>query len=140
MEAAVVFYWLKIAFWVAVGFWILGTNYKEGLWGNAVVVVNGICAFPLAVAIGHGATMIVLAQSGVGDVFARRMIGMAFMWVMFAGVLALFRTLTDRLSRTKVRFFKPIDRAGSMVFIALSWLGLALYAAFVSAYSQTLLT
>lgn len=37
------------------------------------------------------------------------------LWGLFAGVLMLLRTLTDLLSRVKVRFIKPVDMAGGFL-------------------------
>ncbi len=99
-----------------------GSLYPEGMWSNAVRLVNVVFAALLA--------------TNFWEPLARWAEGMAptftffwdflCLWGLFCVFLIVFRVPTDMLSRVKVRFLKIADRIGSAFFGL--WIGWVLVA------------
>ncbi|NQU26144.1 MAG: CvpA family protein [Candidatus Nealsonbacteria bacterium] len=95
----------------------VGTLWAEGMWGNAVRLVNVVTAAllatnyfePVADWLQSNAT----SYTYVCDFLA--------LWGLFVIFMVIFRILTDRLSKVKVRFLKIADTAGSVFFSI--WVG-----------------
>jgi hypothetical protein len=91
--------------------------FREGLWNNALTVVNALFAG--------------LVASSFWEPVATWMEGMlpggtylwdfVSLWLIFCVTFLVLRTLTDLISRTRVRFKKPVDAAGSALFAL--WIG-----------------
>ncbi len=96
-----------------------GFLYTDGLWGNAVRLVNVIFACLLAM--------------NFYEPLAKRIAGLEAthsftpfvdflaIWVCFAFILKILLTITDKVSKVRVRFLKIVDRIGGIV-LAL-WIG-----------------
>jgi len=86
--------------------------YAEGMWSNAVRLINTVTAALLA--------------TSLYEPLARWLEGMMpsytylwdfiSLWVLFGAFNIVFRELTSALSKVKVRFLKIADRIGSGVF------------------------
>ncbi len=94
-----------------------GTLYPEGLWSNAVRLVNVIFAALLAVnfwePLARWAEQMEPTFTFFWDFLC--------LWGLFCVFLVIFRLLTDFISRVKLRFRKIVDRIGS-AFLSL-WVG-----------------
>jgi hypothetical protein len=95
----------------------LGFLYQEGMWGNAIRLINVVTAGLLATnffePVADWLEGMQPTYSYVWDFLA--------LWGMFAFFLIVFRAATDLISRVKVRFLKLADRIGSAFFAA--WIG-----------------
>lgn len=87
----------------------------QGLWTSAIALVNVTTAALLAINFWEPlATWI----ETLGP-FARRstyVIDFVCIWLLFALCLTVLRTVTDLISKTKVRFIRPLDVAGGAIF------------------------
>ena len=95
----------------------VATLYTEGMWGNAIRLINVVTAALLAVNFWEP-----LARwlEGFNASFCYFWDFLA-LWGLFGLFMVLFRLATDFTSRVKVRFLSVVDRAGS-VFFAI-WVG-----------------
>lgn len=97
---------------------ILASLYTEGMWGNAIQLINTVTAALLA--------------TNFYEPTARWLEGMSdslrsytycwdylLLWVLFALFLLIFRSVTDKLCCVKVRFLKIADQIGSVIFACL---------------------
>ena len=91
--------------------------FNEGLWGAAIMFFNVMTAALLATNLFEPVANWILGMAPslyyAADFFA--------LWGVFVLSLLLLRTLTDFLSRHRVRFLKQIDTAGGVFFAA--WIG-----------------
>ena len=101
-------------------FGCLATLYTEGMWSNAIRLINVVTAGLLAVNFFEpvarwleGWNDWTKSCTYVWDFLA--------LWGLFALFMMIFRELTDRISKVKVRFLKLADRIGSAL-LAL-WVG-----------------
>jgi len=111
-------YWIALAF---IALWILGTNVKEGLWGNALLAFNWLVASFGAFALwqpGLKAALSALAPKP-DDQLTILMVGLGLYWVLFLAFFIGLRAATDGLSKVKVAFHPVADTVGSLVFCAL---------------------
>ena len=98
----------------------LASLYREGMWGNALRLINVVTAALLAVNFFEPAAR---ALEGMGDFFGSFTYFLDFLclWGLFVIFMLILRGLTDTLSRVKVRFLKIADQIGSVFFAA--WTG-----------------
>jgi hypothetical protein len=89
-----------------------GTLYPEGMWGNAVRLVNVVTAALLATNFWEPLARYLEEQAPTFTYFWDFLV----LWGLFGVFLIIFRALTDTLSRVKVRFLKIADRIGSAFF------------------------
>jgi hypothetical protein len=93
-------------------FAIVASCFAEGMWSNAVRLVNVVTAGLLAVNFFEP-----LARWLDGwDKAYTYLWDFLSLWGLFAVFLLVFRELTDRISRVNVRFLKLADRIGGVVF------------------------
>ena len=96
----------------------IGVLYPEGLWSNAVRLIN--------------VTTAALVATNFFEPLARWLDGMAdsytyfwdfiAIWGLFCATMVVMRAATDLISRVKVRFLNIVDRVGSVVFaVAVGW-------------------
>ena len=90
---------------------------QNGLWGNAIALLNTICAALLASSLWEPLADKLdkwqPAYTYLWDFIA--------IWGIFAISLGVMRAVTDALSKVKVRFRKPIDKFGGIFFAV--WTG-----------------
>jgi hypothetical protein len=101
---------LVIVFGACVGF-----LYNEGIWGNFLNLVNVTTAALLAT--NYFEPLAKLAEGYMGSFTF--FLDFLSLWALFSLFSIVFRLLTDRISRTKVRFLKVADQIGSPVMAAL---------------------
>jgi len=93
----------------------IGFLFPEGMWGNAVRLVNVILAALVA-------TNFFEPLAGKLDAWQPSYSycwDFLALWGLFGVTVVVLRTVTDRISRVKVRFLKIIDQIGSAFFAAL---------------------
>ncbi len=100
----------------------LAMLYQDGLWGNAVRLINVVTAALLATNYFEPAAAYLEGMqpsySYLWDFLA--------LWGLFVVFLALFRAATDTISRVQVKFLKLADQIGSVLCSA--WIGWVLIA------------
>ncbi len=98
----------------------VGCLYTEGMWGNAIRLINVVTAALLATNFWEPTAAWL---EGYSETFATYTYLWDFLalWGLFGIFMVIFRAATDLLSRVKVRFLKLADRIGSVVFAA--WIG-----------------
>lgn len=91
--------------------------YTEGIWGNAIRLINVVTAALLATNFWEPvATWLDYKQPSYTYVW-----DFLVLWGLFGIFMIVFRVGTDLLSRVKVRFLKIVDRIGSAVLAC--WIG-----------------
>jgi hypothetical protein len=98
----------------------VATLYTEGMWSNAISLINVVTAALLAV---NYFEPLAAWLEGLGDWWRSCTYVWDFLalWILFAVFSLIFRSLTDQISRVKVRFLKVADQIGSAVFAL--WIG-----------------
>ena len=91
--------------------------YTDGVWSNAVRLINVVTACLLAVnffePLAHWLDNWQPSYSYVWDFLA--------LWALFALFMTIFTLLTNHVSKVKVRFLKVVDQVGSSIFAL--WIG-----------------
>ena len=91
--------------------------FNEGLWTNAVTLINAVIAGLIATNFFEmGAAWLEEQASTI-----KYMTDVIAFWVIFGVCFFLFRLATDQISTVKVRFRKPVETAGSVIFAC--WVG-----------------
>jgi len=96
---------------------IAATLYPEGMWGNALMLINVVTAALLATNYWEPVSRMLESAAPTFTYFW----DFLALWGLFAIFLGIMRAVTDMLSRTKVRFIKIADNIGSGFFAA--WVG-----------------
>jgi hypothetical protein len=90
---------------------------REGLWSNALTLINVIFAGLLASSFWESAAAWLEGM----DASFTYLVDFIAVWGVFCLAFIVFRALTDYLSKVQVRFKKPVDMAGG-TFMAI-WVG-----------------
>jgi hypothetical protein len=94
----------------AILFAVVASCFAEGMWSNAVRLVNVITAGLMAMTFYEPlSNWLDTQQSSYTFLW-----DFITLWVLFAVFLVIFREITDRVSRVQVRFLKVVDRIGSV--------------------------
>ena len=106
--------------------WIIGTNLKEGLWGNVLLFFNWCIACFGALAVWRPALRLTLNALAPkpDDQLLIVAVAMGLFWILFLALFAGMRSATDGLSRVKVAFHPVIDTIGSLAFCGLLFAGI----------------
>jgi uncharacterized membrane protein required for colicin V production len=102
---------------LVVFFACFASSINNGLWSNLVLLINLISAALIATC--YFEPVADLLDDLMPDYGAAW--DFVSVWLLFAGSLGVFSVVTDFLSKTKVRFLKPIDQGGG-IFLA-CWIG-----------------
>jgi hypothetical protein len=94
----------------------VGFTFGEGLWSNAVRLINVVTAAILAMSFFEPVAKFL--DESVGDSYTYFWDFIA-LWGLFAAFVVIFRVATDTMSRVKVRFMTIVDRIGSVVLAVL---------------------
>jgi uncharacterized membrane protein required for colicin V production len=97
---------------------ILATLYTEGMWGNAIQLINTVTAALLATNFYEPASRWIEGMSSSFKSYTYCW-DYLMLWGLFALFLLIFRTLTDKICHVKVRFLKIADQIGSVIFACL---------------------
>jgi uncharacterized membrane protein required for colicin V production len=100
---------------VIILFATLAMLMPQGMWTSAIALVNVTTAALLAINFWEP---IVTWVEGMGP-FARRstyVLDFVVIWLLFAFILTILRAVTDLLSKSKLRFIRPLDVAGGAFF------------------------
>jgi hypothetical protein len=93
-------------------FAVVASCFNEGMWSNAVRLVNVVTAALLAVNFFEP----LARRLDAWDKSYTYLWDFLALWGLFAVFLLVFRELTDRISHVNVRFLKLADRIGGVVF------------------------
>lgn len=97
---------------LAVFFACVASLYREGMWGNAIQLINVVTAALLATNYFEPAAAFLAGWQPSYTYLWDFLV----LWGLFALFLSLLRAVSDLLSRVKVRFLKIVDRIGSGFF------------------------
>ena len=120
---------------------VVASLYTEGMWGNAIRLVNVVTAALLATNFYEPVTTWL---EGMSDTFKNYtyMLDFLTLWVLFAIFMAILRGITDKVSTVKVKFLGIADQIGSVVFacvVALVVVGYATFTLHTAPLSQNFL-
>jgi hypothetical protein len=108
---------------------VVASLYTEGMWGNAIMLINVVTAGLLATSYFEP---VAEKLEGMSDFLASCTYLMDFLslWLIFAVALVVLRILTDKICRVKVRFLKLADQIGSIIFACLVALAMVCFTTF----------
>lgn len=93
---------------------LFGFRWREGLWGNTLSTMAVLFSFLIAVGWWESLTILLVGQVEQMLYFA----DFLMFWVIFLVSLAIFNEITLLLSRVKVKFADPVEKAGNFVSLA----------------------
>lgn len=94
--------------------------WREGLWSSAIMLLNILAAATFATA-WYEAAVAFLITRGMSSY--EYLLDFVCIWGLFAVILLVMREVSDRVSRTKVRFRKPVEMfGGPVVAAAAAWI------------------
>jgi hypothetical protein len=100
----------------------LGFLFRDGLWSNAIRLVNVVFAGLLAMALYEPLARMMTTFNDDLHSYVPFFDFLA-MWACFVFFAAIFRGITDYSSRVRVRFLQVVDRAGSIVLsLCIGWI------------------
>lgn len=101
---------------LVVCFIVIAMLWNEGMWSNAITMVNivfaGILTWNLFEIVAGWLDKQIPSYTYACDFLA--------FWLLFALMFNVLRASTDQISKIKVRFKKPIEQGGRVVFAVLS--------------------
>jgi len=100
---------------IVVFLFCLAFSYREGMWGNAVTLINVIVAALLATSFWEPVARLLEGWMPSFTFF----LDMISIWLLFCVFLVIFRTATRGVSKYKVRFKQLHEQIGSVVFAML---------------------
>ena len=93
--------------------------WREGLWSTAIMFLNILAAATFATA-WYETLVAFLLKRGLSSY--DYLLDFLCLWGLFAVILLVLRETSDRVSRTKVRFRKPVEMFGCpLVAAAAAW-------------------
>lgn len=99
---------------VVLGIGVFASTMREGLWSNAVTLVNVVTAALIATNVWEPIASMLDEQLPSLTFFW----DLVLLWALFAVALLILRLCSDNVSKVKVRFKKPIDLFGGLFFAA----------------------
>lgn len=90
--------------------------WKEGLWGATIMLLNILLAATLATAWYEWVVALLKPRLPSYDY----LLDFAVLWGLFSLLLLVFREIADRMTRTKVRFRRPVEMFGAPVVAAIA--------------------
>jgi hypothetical protein len=105
---------------VFVWLWFIGSCTKEGMWNNAVTLIDAWMAvfvtFPLWLAGSVLAIDMLNLKPGADDFHLIFAIVIGLGWIFYLISFLIIHAISDRLSRTKVGFHPIADKIGAVLF------------------------
>lgn len=86
----------------------------QGMWTAALALVNVVTAALLAMNFWEPTANFLETSAGLRR--ATYVVDFITLWFLFAIILTILRTVTDLISKSKVRFIRPLDVAGGAFF------------------------
>lgn len=111
MTASVITF-LLLGLFIAVSFAL----WREGLWGAAIMLLNVLLAATVATAWYERLVSFLMGWIPTYDY----LLDFVALWGLFAVTLLALREVSDRVSRRKVRFRKPVEMFGGPVVAAIA--------------------
>jgi hypothetical protein len=110
----------------------LAMMVREGLWSNAIMLVNIVVSG--LVAFGFYSPLVVYLNEGLTDGQHTYWLDFAVIWALYGAAMVVSRALTGAASRTRMRFKNPIDPIGGpLMGLVAAWV----LAAFATATLHT---
>jgi hypothetical protein len=107
--------YLLLGLFIAVSFAL----WREGLWSAAIMLLNILLAATFATAWYERVVTFLMGRMASYDY----LLDFIALWGLFAITLLALREITDRVSRRKVRFRKPVEMFGCPIVAAVgSWI------------------
>lgn len=103
-------------FMVFVCFIVVAMLWNEGMWSNAITMINIVFAGILAWNLFEPAAA---WMEGQIKSYTYAVDFLTF-WLLFALFFNILRAMTDQISKIKVRFKKPVEQTGRVLFAVLS--------------------
>lgn len=100
---------------------VVAFTFSEGLWANAIRLINVVMAALLAFNFWEPLARLV---EGFGDLFVSMSYFLDFMclWLIFAAAMMFFNAATRAASQVKVKFLKVVDQSGSVALsVIIGW-------------------
>src|SRR5436190_2931236 len=111
---------MYIAFFLIVMFAGIAMTVREGLWSNALTLINIIVSG--LVAFGFYSPLVVYLDEQVTNGQHTYWLDFAIIWGLYAVTMIVMRTLTGAASKTRMRFKNPIDSvSGPLVGAIAAW-------------------
>jgi hypothetical protein len=105
---------------------VLVALWREGLWASIVMLFNLLLAATVATRLLPVVVPVVEPRLTSYTYFVDALV----LWGLFAVLVAVARGVTDHVSKTRVRFHKPVERFGTPLAAALAaWVAMAFTAA-----------
>src|SRR3954469_19260128 len=106
------------AFFAIVMFAGIAMTVREGLWSNALTLINIIVSG--LVAFGFYSQLVVYLDEQVTNGQHTYWLDFAIIWGLYAATMIVMRTLTGAASKTRMRFKNPIDPVGGPIVGAIA--------------------
>ena len=97
---------------------IVASLYAEGMWGNAIMLVNIVTAALLATNYWEPLADWLENMNDTMTTYTY-LLDFLSLWLIFVVALIVFRVLTDSICRVKVRFLNMANQIGSVIFACL---------------------
>jgi len=108
---------------------VVASLYTEGMWGNAIMLINVLIAGVLATSYFEPLANRLESMSDSLATYTY-LLDFLCLWVIFAVSLIVLRLLTDKLCRVKVRFLKLADQIGSVIFACMVAMAMVCFTTF----------
>ncbi|MBN2218453.1 MAG: CvpA family protein [Pirellulales bacterium] len=96
---------------------VVASLYTEGMWGNALMLINVVTAALLAT--NYFEPLARWIESMDWAASYTYLLDFLCVWLVFVVALIIMRVITDNLCRVKVRFLSLANQIGSVVFACL---------------------
>ncbi len=111
---------------IVISFIVVAMLWNEGAWSNAVTMFNVFFAGVIAT---NYFEPLASWLDGMMPSFTYMVDYLAF-WMLFAIAFNIFRLTTDTISKQKVRFRKPVEHTGRILFALLTaWMMICIFTA-----------
>ncbi|MBN1588406.1 MAG: CvpA family protein [Pirellulales bacterium] len=108
---------------------VVASLYTEGMWGNAIMLVNVVTAALLATNYFEPLANKIENMSDTTRTYTY-LLDFISLWLIFVIALIILRIFTDKISRVKVRFLNLANQIGSVAFACLVALVVVCFATF----------
>ena len=108
---------------------VVASLYTEGMWGNAIMLINVVTAGLLATGYFEPAADKIESMSDTLASYTY-LLDFVCLWLIFSISLVILRIITDKICRVKVRFLKLADQIGSIIFACLVALAMVCFTTF----------
>ena len=102
------FAFVMVLIFAAVVAWL----WREGMWSNAVTLFNFVTA--ALVATNYWEPLATMIDDALAS--ATYLADFVSIWLIFRITFSIFRAITDKISKVRVRFKLPVEAVGGLIF------------------------